>query len=113
MPPPLRTCATTPKSSQVAPCRGEKAKGKAIGKGKEAPPPEEGEEKGDLLIQDLWTQGTDIIHDKSVMNTDAVSYQSKTPEKCLDTAECKKNRKYISTFLNESRRFTPFVASVV
>ena len=41
---------------------------------------------GGLLIRDLWTQGTDSIHDMCVVNTDTVSYQSKTPEKCLGTA---------------------------
>ena len=48
---------------------------------------EEGEEKGDLLIQDLWTQGTDSIYDMCVVNTDAVSHQSKTPEKYLESTE--------------------------
>ena len=43
--------------------------------------------KGGLLIRDLWTQGMETIHDMLVMNTDAASYQSKTPEKCLETAE--------------------------
>ena len=50
------------------------------------PPPEEGEDKVGLLIQYPWTQGTDSIHDMRVVNTDAVSYQSKTLEKCLETA---------------------------
>ena len=81
--------------------RGGKAKGKASGKGKEAPPTEEGEEKGDLLIQDLWTQGTDSIHNMRVVNTDVVSYQYKTPEKFLETSECEKKNKYLNTCLNE------------
>ena len=55
--------------------QGGKDKDKATGKVKEAPPPEEGEEKGDLLIRALWTKGTDSIHDMHVVNTDAVSYQ--------------------------------------
>ena len=37
---------------------------------------EEGGEKGDLLIRDLWTQGMDSIHDMHVVNIDAVSYHS-------------------------------------
>ena len=60
---------------------------KSKGKGKVALSLEEGEEKGDLLIQDLWTQGTDSIYDMCVVNTDAVSYQSKTPEKYLESTE--------------------------
>ena len=47
-----------------------------------------------------------------VLNTDAVSYHSKTPEKCLETAECQKKKKYLSTCLNDSRHFTPFFASM-
>ena len=39
--------------------------------------------KGYLLIRYIWTQGTDIIHDMRVANTDAASYQSKKTEMCL------------------------------
>ena len=42
--------------------------------GKEELPLEEGE----LLIRYLWTQGKGKNHEMRVMNTDAVSYQSKT-----------------------------------
>ena len=58
----------------------QEGKSKAKGKGKEAPSPEKGNEKGCILIRDLWTQGKDSIHDMRVVNTDAVSYQSKTTE---------------------------------
>ena len=78
----------------------------------EAPPTEEGEEKENLLIRGLWTQGTDSIHNMRVVNTDAVSYQYKTPEKCLETADHEKKRKYLNTCLNERRHFTPFFASM-
>ena len=61
--------------------RGGKSKSK--GKDKEAPSTEEGEEKGDLLIRDLWTQGMESIHGMRVVNTGAVSHQYKTPERCL------------------------------
>ena len=44
-----------------------------------------------------------------VVNTNAVSYQSKTPEKCMETAWREKKRKYLNYFLNERRHFTPFV----
>ena len=103
-------CATTSKYLQVTPCRGGKAKGKSSGKGKEEPPPDEGEEKGDLLIRDIWTQGKDSIHNMHVVNTDTVSYQSKIPDKCLGTAEREKKRKYLNACLNEHRQFTPFVS---
>ena len=65
---------------------------KAKGKVKVAPPPEKGWEKGGILIRDLWTQGTDSIHDMHVVNTDAVSYQSQNPEKCLETSEQDKKK---------------------
>ena len=49
--------------------------------------PEVTEQKVDLLIQDLWQQGTDSVHDMCVVNTDALSYVQKTPEKCLHKSE--------------------------
>ena len=70
-----------PKTFIGSAVQGGKAKGKAKGKGIEAPPPEDGEEKEKLLIREVWTQGTDSIHGRRDVNTDAVSYQSKTSEK--------------------------------
>ena len=101
-PSPPRTCRTTPKYSQIVLYGGVCARGKAEAKGKkckaaekvyEAPPPEDVEEKEDLLIRDIWTQETDIIHDMCFVITETVSYHSKTPEKCLETAEQKKKKK--------------------
>ena len=54
----------------------------------------------------------DIIHDIRVVNTDAVSYQSKTPEKCLETSERKKKRNSLTACLNDRRHFTPFITSL-
>ena len=34
-------------------------------------PPEATEQKGDLLIRDLWKNGIDSVHDMRVVNTDA------------------------------------------
>ena len=45
--------------------------------------PEVTEQKGDLIIRDLWQQGTDSVHDMRVVNTDALSYVRTSPEKCL------------------------------
>ena len=50
-------------------------------------PPEAMEQKGDLLIRDLWANGTDSIHDMRVVNTDAKSYWERSPEKCLEEVE--------------------------
>ena len=40
-------------------------------------------------------QGTDSICDMHVVNTDAPSYLSKNPEKCLETAKKEKKRNYL------------------
>ena len=45
------------------------------------------EQKVDLLIRDLWKNGTDSVHDMHVVNTDAKSRLVKTPENCLQEAE--------------------------
>ena len=86
--------------------------GKAKAKGKGAPPQYKGELKGDLLIRYLWTQVTESIHNVHVVNTDAVSYKYKTPEKCLDTADRDNKKNYLHACIKESQHFTPFVASV-
>ena len=43
--------------------------------------PEVTKQKGELLIWDLWQQGTDSVHDMHVVNTDALSYLEKSPGK--------------------------------
>ena len=53
-------------------------------------------------------EGAGSIHDMRVLNTDAVSYQSKTPEKVLVTAEREKKKKYLHSCLNKRRHFTAF-----
>ena len=37
------------------------------------------EQKVDLLIRDLWLNGTDSVHYMRVMNTDAKPHSAKTP----------------------------------
>ena len=68
--------------------------------------------KGGILIRNLWMYRTVSIHDMHVVNTDATSYQSKNPEKCLETAEMEKKKKYLDPCLHQCRNFAPFVASV-
>ena len=46
-------------------------------------PPEVTEQKGDLLIRDLWRNGTDSVHEMHVVNTDDKYHMAKEPEKCL------------------------------
>ena len=59
------------------------------------PPIEATEHKGDLLIRDLWQNGTDSVHDMRVVNTDAKSHSAKTPEKCLQESEQAKKNMYL------------------
>ena len=66
---------------------------------KGSPSKYEGELKGGLLIRDLCTKGMDIIHDMRVMNTDATSYQSKSPKNSLETAKKAKKKKYLHACL--------------
>ena len=60
-----------------------------------APPPEVTEQKGDLLIRDLWQQGTDSVHDMRVVNTDAQLHTTKDPDQCLKEAKRGKKRMYL------------------
>ena len=53
----------------------------------ELQPPEVTEQKGDLLIRELWQQETDSVHAMHVVNTDALMHRTKDPEKCLPEAE--------------------------
>ena len=61
--------------------------------------PEVTEQKGDLLIRDLWQQGTDSVHDMHVVNTDVLSYLRKALEKCLHEAEKGKKKMYLEACL--------------
>ena len=74
--------------------------------------PEVTEQKGDLLIRDLWQQGTDSVHDMRVVNTDALAYVCQSPEKCLQEDKRGKKNMYLEACLQQRRHFSPFVASV-
>ena len=77
-----------------------------------APPPEVTEQKGNLLIRDLWQQGIDSVHNMQVVNTDAQSHRTKYPEKCPKETERGEKRMYLEACLQQRRNFSPFVASV-
>ena len=47
-----------------------------------------------------------------VVNTDATSYRSKSPEKCLETTEKAKKKKYLYACLKQRQHLTPFLVSV-
>ena len=70
------------------------------------------EQKGDLLIRDLWQQGTNSVHNMRVVNTDILSYVKKTPEKRLHKDERGKNKMYLEDCLQQRRHFSPFFALV-
>ena len=46
---------------------------------KRSPSKDVGDLKGGIIIRDLCTQGTDSINKMRVVNTDAISHQSKPP----------------------------------
>ena len=69
--------------------------------------PEVMEQKGDLLIRDLWQQGTDSFHNIPVVNTDTLTYLSKMPEKCPHEAENSKNKMPLEACLQQRRNFSP------
>ena len=77
-----------------------------------APLPEATEQKGDLLIHDLWQNGTDSVHNMRVVNTDAKYYLGKQPEKCLQEAERENKWMYLEACLQQHKHFSPFVTSV-
>ena len=75
-------------------------------------PPEATEQKGGLLIRDLYQIGTDSVHNMRVVNTDAKSHSAKTSENCLQEAERGKNWIYLEACLHHRRHLSPFVAPV-
>ena len=82
------------------------------GKLAEVQPSEVTEQKGNLLIWDLWQQGTDSVHNMCVVNTYALTHRTKDPEKCLHETERGKKKMYLEACLQQRRHFSPFVNSV-
>ena len=76
------------------------------------PPLEATEQKGDLLIRDLWHIGTESVHDMRIVNTDAKSHLAKTSGTCLREAEQAKKNMYLEACLQQSLQSSSFVASV-
>ena len=85
-PSPPRTCTTTPNIHRFA-VRG----GKETPKG--SPSKDKEELNRDILIRYLWTQGTDIINDMRVINTDSASYQSKNPRSACKMLRQRRRRR--------------------
>ena len=74
--------------------------------------PEVTEQEGDLRIRYLWQQGTGSVHDLCVVNTDALSYVRRSPEKCLHEAERGKKKMYLEACLQQLQYLPPLVDSV-
>ena len=53
------------------------------------------EQKGDLLIRDLFQNGTESVHIMRVVNTDAKYHSEKTLEKCLQESKQAKKKMYL------------------
>ena len=62
---------------------------------------EEMEQKGDLLMCDLWQNGTYSVYYMRVVNTDSEYHSAKTPEKCLQEAERVKKKMYLEACLQQ------------
>ena len=69
------------------------------------------EHTGDLLIRDIWHNGTDIVHDMRFVNTYARSHSENPLEKCLQEAKRAKKLMYLEACLQQRRHFSPFVSS--
>ena len=60
----------------------------------------------------MWQPQADVLSDVKVFDTDAPSYQSRTPQAVLCTAETEKRRKYLAACHDHWARFIPLCFSV-
>ena len=66
----------------------------------------------DVRIRGVWQSQVDALFDVRVVDTDAPSYQSRSPQAVLCTAEVEKRRKYGAACLARRASFTPLCFSV-
>ena len=69
------------------------------------------DDRGDLLIRNLWSRGTDCIIDVRVTDLDAKSQNRKAPSTILANHEKAKKHKYLAACLQQRCHFVPFVVS--
>ena len=69
------------------------------------------EERGDLLIRNIWKHKADCILDVRITNLDAPSKIHRKPEAVLLSHEREKKKYYLQGCLNQRRHFSPFVIS--
>ena len=66
----------------------------------------------DLSIHGVWQPQAKALFDIRVINTDAQSYQSHSPQSVLASAEAEKKHKYSTTCSDRHASFTPLCFSV-
>ena len=75
--------------------------------------PDATEQKVDLLIRDLRKNGTNIVHNISVLITDAKYYLAKTPEKCLQEGVRAKKKMYLHACPQDCHYFCPSLTPLI
>ena len=73
---------------------------------------ENSDQKGELIIRDLWNRETDIICDMRVVNIDTISHKNKSLDKCIKDSEKDDKKKYMESCLHHRNNFYPFVVLV-
>ena len=66
----------------------------------------------DLRVRGVWEPQVDTIFDVRIVDTDAPSYSSRTPQAVIQSAEVEKKRKYSSACQARRASFTPLCFSV-
>lgn len=83
-----------------------------------APPPDPPEppvappqDRGDVLLRNLFERGTDCIIDVRIVDLNAASYRSRDPLKVMKGLEREKKKHYLKACKAQRRHFAPFVVS--
>eukprot|EP00980_Cylindrotheca_fusiformis_P012735 scaffold3112_cov70-Cylindrotheca_fusiformis.AAC.2 len=67
--------------------------------------------RGDILIRNMFSNGSETIIDVSLVHVDAPSHLSAEPLNVLRTREKTKKKKYLKAWLQQRRSSVPFVVS--
>ena len=65
----------------------------------------------DLCVHGVWQPQVDVLFDVRVVDTDAPSYCSHSPQAVLSSAEAEKKHKYLEACLSRHAGFTPLCFS--
>ena len=76
------------------------------------PPLETTEYKGNLLIRDLWHNGTDSIHGMCVVKNMPSIIRRRLQRSACRRRSGRKIKKYLEAYIQQRRNFSPFVASI-